>query len=164
MAAQAARRWWLPVAAVLTLCVACVGPTDRTFVTGRILPRQIRFVTIVEAASGKPGGWRAACIHIRISRDNTGESILCRFGVETPPHNVEGPISTALAQRIAADRINEATQAIFSAATLASPLGMLCESVKSSLRTTVPASIAGSKVPAVCHERALPVHFGDFTL
>jgi hypothetical protein len=164
MAAQAARRRWLQVAAVLSLCMACVGPTDRTLVTGRILPRQIRFVTIVEADPGKAGGWRAACIHIRISRENTGESILCRFGIETPFHNIDGPISTPLAQRIAAERINEATQAIFSAATLTSPLGMLRESVKASLRTTIPASIAGSKVPSVCHERALPVHFGDFTL
>ncbi|AFE03677.1 hypothetical protein COCOR_00736 [Corallococcus coralloides DSM 2259] len=149
---------------MLALCVACVGPTDRTFVTGRILPRQIRFVTLREATPGEEGGQRSACIHVRLTRANTSESVLCRFGVETPLHNVEGPISTALAQRIAADRINEATQANFSAATIASPLGMLCESVKATLRTTVPASIAGAKVPAVCHERALPVHFGDFTL
>ncbi|RKG83217.1 hypothetical protein D7W79_00785 [Corallococcus exercitus] len=149
---------------MLSLSTACVGPTDRTVVTGRILPRQIRFVTIVEPEPGEAGGWRAACIHIRISRDNTGESILCRFGIETPFHSFEGPVSTPLAQRITADRINEATQAIFSAATLESPLGMLCESLKATLRTTVPASISGSKVPSECHKRALPVQFGDFNL
>ncbi|WP_253908992.1 hypothetical protein [Corallococcus exiguus] len=110
---------------MLSLCAACVGPTDRTFVTGRILPRQIRFVTIVEAASGKAGGWRAACIHIRVSRDNTGESILCRFGVETPLRTHQGVLSLPLAQRIAADRINEASQAVFGSATIDSPLGML---------------------------------------
>ncbi|NOK17173.1 hypothetical protein HMI50_09055 [Corallococcus carmarthensis] len=149
---------------MLPLSMACVGPTDRTRVTGRMLPGQIRFVTIVEADPGESGGWRAACIHIRSSRDNTGQSILCRFGIETPIHNVEGPISTPLAQRIAADRINEATQSIFSAATLESPLGMLCESVKATLRTTVPASIAGSRVPSECHARSVPVQFGDFNL
>ncbi|WP_167547799.1 hypothetical protein [Corallococcus exiguus] len=165
MAAQAARRRWLQVAAVLSLCAACVGPTDRTFVTGRILPRQIRFVTILEETPGdEAGGQRSACIHIRISRANTGESILCRFGVDTPLRTREGPISTALAQRIAADRINEATQRIFSAATLESPLGMLCESLKVTLRTSFEASLAGARFRTRCDARTTPVEFGDFIL
>ncbi|RKH14263.1 hypothetical protein D7V97_03530 [Corallococcus sp. CA053C] len=163
MGGPTARRW-LAAGAALTLSAACVGPTDRTFVTGRIEPRQIRFVTIVETPPGEVGGWQAACIHIRISRDNTGESIVCKFGVETPLHTQEGPVSASLAQRIAADRINEATHSIFGAATLESPLGMLCESLKATLRTTVPASIVGAKVPVRCHAKSFPVQFGAFTL
>ncbi|WP_208721560.1 hypothetical protein [Corallococcus aberystwythensis] len=115
---------------MLSLSMACVGPTDRTVVTGRILPRQIRFVTITEAPPGRAGGRRAACIHIRILRDNTGEALMCRFGVEMPLQNFEGPVSTALAQRIVADRINEVSQTVFGAATLESPLGMMCESLR----------------------------------
>ncbi|WP_233582493.1 hypothetical protein [Corallococcus sp. CA053C] len=121
-------------------------------------------MTIVETPPGEVGGWQAACIHIRISRDNTGESIVCKFGVETPLHTQEGPVSASLAQRIAADRINEATHSIFGAATLESPLGMLCESLKATLRTTVPASIVGAKVPVRCHAKSFPVQFGAFTL
>ncbi|WP_233585881.1 hypothetical protein [Corallococcus sp. CA054B] len=119
-------------------------------------------MTIVEAASGRAGGWRAACIHI--SRDNTGESILCKFGVDTPLRTREGPISTALAQRIAADRINEATQRVFGAATLESPLGMLCESLKVTLRTSFEASLAGARFRTRCDAKTTPVEFGDFIL
>ncbi|WP_216671980.1 MULTISPECIES: hypothetical protein [Corallococcus] len=164
MAAQAARRRWLQVAAVLCLCAACVGPTDRTFVTGRILPRQIRFVTLREATPGEEGGQRSACIHIRITRANTSETVLCRFGVETPLRTHEGVLSLPLAQRIAADRINEASQAVFGSATVDSPLGMLCELMKAQLRTTFEASLAGARFRAQCDERAPPVLFGHVTL
>ncbi|WP_237726544.1 hypothetical protein [Corallococcus coralloides] len=163
MAAQAARRRWLPVAAVLALCVACVGPTDRTFVTGRILPRQIRFVTLREATPGEEGGQRSACIHVRLTRANTSESVLCRFGVETPLRTHEGVISLPLAQRIAAERINEAAQAVFGSATIDSPLGMLCELMKAQLRRTFEASLAGARFRAQCDERAPPVLFGNLT-
>ncbi|RKH32928.1 hypothetical protein D7Y13_23980 [Corallococcus praedator] len=158
------RRHWLAAGAALTLSLACVGPTGRTFVTGRIEPRQIRFVTVRETTPGEAGGRRAACIHIRIARDNTGEAILCRFGIETPLHNHEGPVSTALAQRITADRINEATYSIFGAATVETPLGMLCESLKAALRPAFQASIAGGLFTTQCHEKTTPVLFGAYTL
>ncbi|MCY1044641.1 hypothetical protein OV208_25210 [Corallococcus sp. bb12-1] len=155
---------WLAAGAALSLSLSCVGPAGRTFVTGQIQPRQIRFVTIVEAQPEEAGGWRAACIHIRISRENTGEAILCKFGLETPLHTKDGPVSTSLAQRIAADRINEASHSLFRTASLESPLGMLCESLKATLRTTVPASIGGSKVPTLCHAKSSPVQFGAINL
>ncbi|RYZ39056.1 MAG: hypothetical protein EOO71_21625 [Myxococcaceae bacterium] len=150
---------------MLSLSLACVGPaTDRTFVTGQIRPRHIRFVTIRETTPGEAGGRRAACIHIRISRENTGEALLCRFGIETPLHNHEGPVSTALAQRITAERINEATYSIFGAATVESPLGMLCESLKAALRPAFKVSIAGALFTSQCHEKTTPVQFGDYIL
>nr|WP_216626928.1 hypothetical protein [Corallococcus exercitus] len=164
MAGQAVRRRWLQAAVVLSLSTACVGPTDRTVVTGRILPRQIRFVTLREATPGEEGGQRSACIHIRITRANTSESVLCRFGVETPLRTHEGVITLPLAQRIAADRINEASQAVFSSATPDSPLGVLCELMKAQLRRTFEASLAGARFRAQCDERAPPVLFGNVNL
>ncbi|MCY1036574.1 hypothetical protein OV207_34375 [Corallococcus sp. BB11-1] len=164
MGGPTAWRHGLAAGIALMLSTACIGPTDRTFVTGKIQPRQIRFVTIIETPPEEEGGWRAACIHIRITRGNTGESILCRFGIETPIHNLEGPISTPLAQRITAARINEATQTVFGTATIESPLGMLCESLKATLRPIMRASIAGAAVTTRCNEKASPVQFGAFTL
>ena len=155
---------WLAAGAALTLSTACIGPTDRTFVTGRIEPRQIRFVTIYKAPMGKPGGWQAACICLRITRDNTGESILCEFGVEMPLSNNQGPISTALAQRITADWIHVASQTVFGRARMESPLGMLCESLKATLRPTLQSSKEGARFAPICNEKTTPVQFGAWTL
>lgn len=163
MGGPTAWRGWAAGAA-LSLSLACVGPTDRTFVTGRIEPRQIRFVTLSKAPMGKPGGWQAACIHIRISRENTGESVLCKFGVEFPMHNNQGPVSRALAQRITADWINAASHTVFARARPESPLGMLCESLKAVLRPALQSSAEGARFSAVCNEMTTPVQFGAITL
>jgi hypothetical protein len=159
---QAARGFVCTVG--LTLSSGCVGPVERTIVTGQLTPKQIRFVTVHEPTHGDVGGWRAACLHIRLTRSNTGESILCRFGVETPLRNKDGPISIPLAQRIAADRINEAAHQVLGAATAESPLGMLCQTLKATIRTSFMASIAGARLPDTCDEMTTPVQFGDFTL
>ncbi|QRO02438.1 hypothetical protein JRI60_08530 [Archangium violaceum] len=137
------------------------GPRTRTIVTGRIEPGQIHFVTIVKPRKDEPSGWRAACIRINIQRANTGESFLCGFGVEMPIQNDDGPISLPLAQRITAERIHEAAEVVFSSATPASGLGLLCESLKKTLKPMLWASIEGSRVKTSCHKKAIPVQLGN---
>lgn len=146
------------------LLAGCVGSVERTIVSGTITPRQIRFVTLTKSAHDEVSGWRAACIHLRLTRGNTGESIFCRFGVETPIRNRDGPVSTPLAQRITAERINEAAHEVLGSARSTSPLGMLCETLKTTIRPTLEASIAGARLMNTCDKRTTPVEFGEFAL
>lgn len=73
------------------------------------------------------------------------------------------PISIPLAQRIAAERTHESARLVFGSATPESPLGLLCEAFKKTLRVQLKASIAGSRVETVCRKEAVPVQFGEFT-
>lgn len=141
----------------------CVRPVSRTrtIVTGKIEPRHFHFVTVVEQTEEGPGGWRAACIHVRILRSNTGESLDCRFGIEVPIENGDGPVSLSLAQRIAAERTNETARIVFESATPVSPLGLLCEKFKKTLRPLLEASIGGARLMTRCHERTIPVQLGE---
>lgn len=152
------------LALALGLLPGCVGPPTTTIVTGMVEPKQIRFVTVTQAEPGATGGWQAACIHVRMTRSGTEVSFVCRFGIEMPVQNNEGPISVALAQRVAADRINEAAHWILGSATPASPLGILCETFKRTLAPRVAASLAGAKMTYLCNSKASPVQFGEFTL
>jgi hypothetical protein len=145
--------------AILSGCVPA-GRT-RTIVTGALEPRHFQFVTVVKQTRDEPGGWRAACVHVKIQRV-TGESFLCRFGVDVPIENDDGPFSTPLAQRIAAERANEAAHFVFGSATPASGLGLLCEAFKTKFRALLGASIRGSRVKTACHEKTIPVQFGEF--
>lgn len=158
------RRYVLVSLLALVLGCAPRGKGSRTIVTGKIEPRQIHYVTVVEQTIDGADGWRATCIHINIQRRNTGESVLCRFGVEVPIQNRHGPVSLALAQRITAERTHEAAWSVFSAATPASPLGLLCESLKKTLKPLLGASIEGSRVSTRCHEKTVPVQFGESVL
>jgi hypothetical protein len=154
------RLHWL--ALLLLVSSGCGRTGPRTIVTGKIEPRQVHFVTTVSPRKGQPSGWRVACIRINIQRANTGESFLCEFGVEVPIQNDDGPISLPLAQRITAERVHEAAEAVFSSATPASGLGLLCESLKKTLKPLLWASIEGSRVMKPCHEESIPVQFGEF--
>jgi hypothetical protein len=154
------------LALLLALASGCLPARTITVVTGRIEPRQIHFATVVEQSEKdeeeeEPSGWRAACIHLNITRQNTGESFLCRFGVEVPMRTKKGPVSLPLAQRITAERIDEAAQSVFRAATPDSPLGLLCESLKATVTRLLDASLKGSRVKTRCHEKTVPVQLGE---
>lgn len=154
------------LALLLALASGCLPARTITIVTGKIEPRQIHFATVVEHSEqeereGKEGGWRAACIHLNITRQNTGESFLCRFGVEVPMRTRNGPVSLPLAQRITAERIDEAAKSVFTAATPESPLGLLCESLKATVTRLLDASLKGSRVQTLCHEETIPVQLGE---
>jgi hypothetical protein len=151
------------LALLLLILPGCVTPTNRTrtIVTGQIEPRHFQFVTVVKQTGNEPGGWRAACVHVNIKR-TTGESFLCRFGVDVPIETDEGSFSLPLAQRIAAERANETARLVFGSATPESGLGLLCEAFKKTFGTLLDASIRGSRVKTGCHEKTIPVQFGEF--
>lgn len=154
--------WSCTLAAWLALGVGCVPSArgTRTIVTGAIEPRHFQFVTVVKQRDNKPGGWQAACVHVNIKRD-TGESFLCKFGVEVPIETDDGPFSVPLAQRISAERANEAAHLVFGVATPESGLGLLCEGFKTTFGKLLEASIRGSRVKTACHKKTIPVQFGE---
>lgn len=153
----------LALVLLLPMFSGCVRPVSRTrtIVTGRLEPRHFHFVTVVEKTEEGPGGWRAACVHVRILRSNTGESFDCRLGIEVPIENDDGPVSVQLAQRIAAERTNETSRVVFESATPITPLGLLCEKFKNTLRPLIEASIGGARLMTRCHEKAIPVQLGE---
>jgi len=150
-----------PWSSLLLLIIAgCGGPSGHTRVTGHLEPKHFQFITINPHRGNKPGGWRAACVHAHLKR-TSGDAYVCRFGVEMPLVTEEnGPISTSLAQRLAADCANQVAYGVFHSTTMATPLGLACESFKNAYGALLNNVIRGSRVPTVCHARTTPVEFG----
>jgi hypothetical protein len=156
---QLVRRLCLLAAGLLMLPNCATGMV--TLVEGSVSPEHFQFVTVVNQQGEEPGGWRAACIHIPLSR-TTGDSFICRMGVEMPlKTDADGLISTPLAQRISADCANLAAQIALGAVTPTTPLGMACESFKTHYRTFLNNAVGGSRVKTQCHEQTRPVIVGE---
>jgi len=131
-----------------------------TIVQGNLQPHHFQFVTVVPEMERGAGGWRAACVHVALSRV-AGESYLCRLGVEMPLANEEdGPLSTSLAQRISAECANEAARLAFEPVTPTTPLVLACQGFKNTYDIMLRRAFSGSRVRALCHERTTPVQVG----
>lgn len=147
----------------LWLLVILSSGCTAALVTGRISPEHFQFnTTVPHTEPGKSGGWRVACVHAEIKNGDTKEAYNCILGVEMPIENIDGPISTRLAQRISADCANEAAYAVLSAMTTSPPLPLytLCMSVREGFRLRLNAAIPGSRVKSSCDSVAKPVVFG----
>ena len=149
-----------PLAVLLPLLVLCSGCASA--VTGRIQPSHFRFTTTVPQRTPGPGGWRVACVHAQIKNGDTKEVYTCSIGVEMPMESNSGPISTALAQRIAADCANEAAYTVLSTLTTPPPppLYTLCAAVREAYNVRLKGAVLGSRVKAICDPMAKPVVFG----
>jgi hypothetical protein len=148
------------LASLLPLVVLFSGCSSA--VTGQIEPAHFQFTTTVPQRKPGPGGWRVACVHAQIKNGDTGEVYTCPFGVEMPIETNNGPISTALAQRVSADCANDAAYAVLSTLTTPPPppLYTLCTSVRTAFNVRLKAAIRGAQVMATCHALAKPVVFG----
>ncbi|WP_309895928.1 hypothetical protein [Archangium sp.] len=119
-------------------------------------PRHFEFVTVVKKTKSVPGGWRAACLQVPIVNTATWDTFYCQFGVEMPLETQEvGSISTALAQRIAADCANEAAKIVLDFPSSPRP-GLLCQDFKSTFHTTLNRAVLGSRVTTQCHRKTTP--------
>jgi hypothetical protein len=146
---------------MLLLLSGCATGGTRTIVEGQFEPRHFRFVTVVTKSGKGPGGWRAACVGLSLKRDPGVDSFLCRFGVEMPMETrADGPISTPLAQRISADCASQAALQVFSATTPEMPLGLACESFKTTYGLILGKAIKQSRVTKTCHEKTSPIDIG----
>lgn len=141
---------------MLLLATGCSAGGSYTIVEKHVEPRHFKFVDVVSRKGKGPGGWRAACLHLRLQH-TVGPFYLCKFGVEMPMENGDaGPISLPLAQRIAADCANLAADTVLSATTPATPLGLACESFKKAFNAALWRAVEGSRVKTLCHEATSP--------
>lgn len=138
----------------LMLGAGCSHGTGYTIVEERVKPSHFKFVPIVQPVDPGPGGWRAACLYLRLAHD-TGTAFMCKVGVEVPMETAEaGSISASQAQRTAARCANEAADFAFSTSTAATPLGMACTSFIGTYRVTLNRTLAGSRVVPYCRPEA----------
>lgn len=141
---------------LLPLLAGCTVGSSYTLVEGRLKPSHFKFATIVEQQEESPGGWRAACLHLRLSHD-TGAAAICTVGVEVPiATKQKGPISLSRAQRVAANCANLAADIAFAPTTPATPLGLACTSFIQTYNATLQRAITGTRVNTYCREGTTP--------
>lgn len=91
----------------------------RGLVIGRITPEHFRFKTIVplDTSEVQPDGWRAVCIHARITEGDSGATDVCKFEVGIPIRNTQQrEVPLEVAQQVTAYLANEAAHAVVSKA------------------------------------------------
>jgi len=119
-------------------------------VTGRITPAHYRFKTVVEISKRnklRPDGWRAVCIHARITEGDSGATDVCKFEVGLPLRNEDlGDVPLELAQQTAARTANRAAHLVLSAAREGEMIAVLCLQFKEHYERLLKEEIAGSRV------------------
>ncbi|WP_037582945.1 hypothetical protein [Stigmatella aurantiaca] len=116
-------------------------------VTGRITPQHFRFKVVTEASPRKPSGWRAVCIHARITHGDSGATTVCKFEVGVPIQNEQqGTISLKYAQQVSAQTANRAAYAVLSEAHSGEMLAVLCIDFKEEYRRALGEQVSGSRV------------------
>lgn len=141
---------------LLALATGCTAGGSYTIVEKHVEPRHFKFVDVVSKKGKGPGGWRAACLHLRLQH-TAGPFYLCKLGVEMPKENGDaGPISLPLAQRIAADCANLSADTALGATTPATPLGLACESFKKTFNVVLRGAVKGSRVVTLCDKATSP--------
>ncbi len=119
-------------------------------------PLHFQFVTVVQKTDPDSGGWRAACLLVPIVNTSSWETFFCKFGVGMPLETqTDGPISTALAQRIAANCANEAGRIVLEFPNSPSP-GLVCQEFKSTFHTILNRAVLGSRVTTLCDKETTP--------
>ena len=145
------------VVLLLPWSTGCAAPGGHTLVEGRMKPGHFKFAPVIEKTGAGAGGWRAACVHLRLAR-TTGESYLCIFGVEVPVATTQlGPVSIPRAQRVAADCANLAAQMAFGPTTDETPLGMACTGFIVEFNAVLQRALMGTRVTRYCRDEPRPV-------
>lgn len=154
---------WALVAALLTGVLGQSGCTHgRGLVIGRITPDHFRFKTVVavDADEMQPDGWRAVCIHARITEGDSGATDVCKFEVGVPIRNTQQrEVPLEAAQQVATYLANTAAQDILSKAQRGEMIAILCLRFKKQYENLLREHIAGDRV-SDCRTRGLePVYF-----
>jgi hypothetical protein len=163
-------RWLLPflLLAVMAGPLGCARGLNT--VTGRITPSHFRFKTVVEVSKRnrlQPDGWRAVCIHARITEGDSGATDICKFEVGLPLRNRDqGDISLEMAQRTAARTANRSAHRVLSEARQGEVIAVLCLLFKERYAKMLKEEISGSRVSQCETEGIETVYFdipGDLT-
>ncbi|HVG62338.1 MAG TPA: hypothetical protein VNA24_27495 [Hyalangium sp.] len=120
----------------------------RNGVTGRITPKHFRFNTVVAVGSRtQPDGWRAVCIHARITEGDSGATDVCKFEVGLPIRNgAQGDIPLELAQWASADIANRAAHTVLADARPGEMIAVLCIQFKRKYERMLKDELAGARV------------------
>ncbi len=121
---------WLLAGILLLAASGQSGCTGRNDVIGRITPEHFWFKTTVEQSEAQPSGWRAVCIHARITEGDSGATAVCKFEVGLPLRNGQGAIGLRTAQRDAAEMANRAAYRVLSNARRGEMMFTLCNEFK----------------------------------
>lgn len=125
-----------------------MGCTDRNSVVGRITPEHFWFTTTVDESEAQPGGWRAVCIHARITEGDSGATSVCKFEVGLPLRNGQREISLRTAQRDAAEMANRAAYRVLSNTRHGEMMFTLCSEFKTLYGLMLKEKHRGAKVGA----------------
>lgn len=152
--------WLLASIGGLTGCA-----TGRNTVTGRITPEHFEFTTIVgddPEEPGEPHGWRAVCIHARITMGDSGATSVCKFEVGMLLMNgTQGRISLEKAQQASADMANRAMYMVLSEAHPSTAHYKLCRDFRTLYRFMLKEKIDGADVGECVRKNIKTIHFKD---
>ncbi|MFY0562487.1 hypothetical protein ACN28E_01485 [Archangium lansingense] len=152
------------VVLVGVLLGGCGCATGRNTVTGRITPAHFEFTQTVKKSGPKnePGGWRAVCIHARMTMGDSGATHVCKFEVGMPMRNDDqGEISLQDAQVAAAAMANQAMYKILLDADPGVMLFIHCKNFKTLYDLMIKEKIRGAKVTACTSEDVKTIHFDE---
>jgi len=154
---------WVLATALLAGAMGQSGCTHgRGLVIGRITPEHFRFKTVVavDADEVQPDGWRAVCIHARITEGDSGATDVCKFEVGVPIRNTQQrEVPLEVAQQIVAYQANAAAHEILSRTQRGEMIAILCRRFKTRYEQLLREYIAGSRV-SECRTRDLkPIYF-----
>jgi len=163
--AASSPRWVVLVGVVLWGTGGLTGcAMGRNTVTGRITPAYFEFTQIVKKSGPKSeaGGWRAVCIHARITMGDSGATYVCKFEVGMPLRNGrQGEISLQDAQDAAATMANRAMYKILSEADQGEMLFTHCNNFKALYSLMLKEKIHGAEVGACMSKDVKTIHFNE---
>ncbi len=61
----------------------CSAGAGYTLVEKRVRPGHFKFVPVVKHGEPGAGGWRAACLYLRLAHEE-GRAFMCRVGIAVP--------------------------------------------------------------------------------
>jgi hypothetical protein len=145
--------------AIVSLGAGCThGPNP---ITGSITPEHFEFTTVVKPRREDPYGWRAVCIHARISHADSGATSVCKFEVGLPIYNQQQhEVPLEVARFVAADAANRASYTVLSEAHPGEMMAVLCSRFKTLYQELLKDEVKGARV-GDCSTRGIKtVHFG----
>ncbi|MFP2909605.1 hypothetical protein ACLESD_32085 [Pyxidicoccus sp. 3LFB2] len=129
-------------------------------VTGHITELHFKFKTVTAVSRKAPSGWRAVCIHARMTQGDSGATTVCKFEVGLPVRNQEqGDISLERAQQMAATLANQSAHTVLSRAHPGEMLAVLCLDFKEEYERALGEQIHGSRVSDCVTKGIETVHF-----
>jgi hypothetical protein len=130
-------------------------------VVGRITPEHFKFTTVIKPRKADPYGWRAVCIHARITHGDSGATNVCKFEVGLPIYNEkQGEIPLEVAQQTAAELANRASYSVLSRSHPGEMMAVLCNDFKKVYEEMLREWIKGARVGKCLTQGIETVHFG----